>query len=34
MTLTIDAERIVSRSEMSREGKPWEGDLELTYERI
>jgi hypothetical protein len=34
MTLTIDAERIVSRGEMSREGKPWEGDLELTYERI
>jgi hypothetical protein len=36
MTLTIDADgtRIVSKGEMSREGKPWEGDLELTYERI
>jgi hypothetical protein len=36
MTLAIDAggTRIVSKGEMSREGKPWEGDLELTYERI
>jgi hypothetical protein len=36
MTLTIDADgtRIVSKGEMSREGKPWEGDLGLTYERI
>ena len=36
MTFTIDADgsRIVSKGEMSREGKPWEGDLELTYERI
>lgn len=36
MTLTIDADggRIVSTGEMSREGKPWERDLELTYERI
>ena len=34
MTLTIGADRIVSKGEMSREGKPWESDLELTYERI
>jgi hypothetical protein len=36
MTLSLDADgsRIVSKGEMSREGKPWEGDLELTYERI
>jgi hypothetical protein len=36
MTFTIDADgsRIVSKGEMSRDGKPWEGDLELTYERI
>ena len=36
MTLAIDAggTRIVSTGEMSREGKPWEGDLELTYERL
>jgi hypothetical protein len=36
MTLTLgaDGSRIVSKGEMSREGKPWEGDLELTYERI
>jgi hypothetical protein len=36
MTLTIGAggTRIVSKGEMSREGRPWEGDLELTYERI
>jgi hypothetical protein len=36
MTLTINADgsRIVSKGEMSREGKPREGDLELTYERI
>lgn len=36
MTFTIDADgrRIVSKGEMSREGKPWEGDLELTYERF
>jgi hypothetical protein len=36
MTLRIDAggSRIVSKGEMSREGKPWEGDLELTYERL
>jgi hypothetical protein len=36
MTLSIDKDgsRVVSKGEMSREGKAWEGDLELTYERI
>ena len=36
MTLTMDADgrKIVSKGEMSRDGAPWEGDLELTFERL
>ncbi len=36
MTFTVAADRtrIVCKGEMSRGGKPWEGDLGLTYERI
>lgn len=36
MTFTIEGggKRIVSKGEMSRDGKDWEGDLELTYDRV
>jgi hypothetical protein len=32
-TITDDGNTIVSRGEMSKNGKPWEKDLELTYTR-
>jgi Protein of unknown function (DUF1579) len=36
MTLTIadDGKTIVSKGEMSKDGGPWEGDLDLTYTRL
>jgi hypothetical protein len=36
MALTIDADgtRLEARGTMSRDGGPWEGDLQLSYERI
>jgi hypothetical protein len=36
MTFTIDpgGRPIVGKGEMSREGKDWEGDLEMTFERV
>ena len=34
MRFTIEKSRIVCKGEMSKDGKPWEGDLELTYERV
>ena len=34
LTMAVDGSRIVIKGEMSRDGKPWEGDMELTYERI
>lgn len=33
-TITDDGNTIVSKGEMSRNGIPWEKDLELTYTRI
>jgi len=35
MTLTIDPDgrKMVAKGRMSRDGKPWEDDLELAYER-
>ncbi len=35
MTITIeeDGKKMISRGEMSRDGAPWEKDLELTYTR-
>jgi len=36
MTFTVEngGRRIVGKGEMSREGRPWEGDLELIFERV
>ncbi len=34
LTMSADAESIVSRGRLSRDGMTWEGDLELTYRRI
>lgn len=33
-TISADGNTIVSKGEMSKDGKPWEGDLELIYTRI
>jgi hypothetical protein len=34
LSLTTDGSRIEARGTMSRDGGPWEDDLQLTYERI
>ena len=34
MVVTISDDRLVSTGEMSRDGAPWEPDLELTFTRV
>jgi len=34
LTLSPDGREIVGKGEMSRNGGPWEPDLELTYTRV
>jgi hypothetical protein len=33
-TLVDDGNTIISKGELSKDGSSWEGDLELTYERV
>lgn len=33
-TLAEDGRTMIAKGEMSRDGSPWEGDLELTYTRV